>query len=247
MKHQYFGDINDFRKYSLLQILCEEAKLRLGVCWMLTPNDGRNDGSRTSYLEAPQSWRPFNPELFDLFVACVKRSGVRDLRLIESRGLVPWTQFYTEVLSDSAVERRSYFSEMLRQFAKVDLVFFDPDNGLEVASVRFGARNSSKYLYWEEVSKAFKAKHSILIYQHFRREKHTELVATLAAMLSDNTGALEVNAFRTSHVVFLLAVQGRHSTSLRRAAARVGEKWAGQFEVRSYHSTAAGFGEVHPT
>jgi hypothetical protein len=45
MKDQYFGDINDFRKYGLLRLLCVSDRLRLGVCWMLTDTDSRTDGS----------------------------------------------------------------------------------------------------------------------------------------------------------------------------------------------------------
>src|SRR5689334_17138573 len=44
MKHQYFGDVNDYRKYGLLRSIQKEAGLRVAVCWMLTPNDGRSDG-----------------------------------------------------------------------------------------------------------------------------------------------------------------------------------------------------------
>ncbi|MDO8501594.1 MAG: hypothetical protein Q7S20_07100 [Gemmatimonadaceae bacterium] len=50
MKHQYFGDVNDYRKYGLLRILQQASGLRLGVCWMLTPDDTRTDGKFVAYL-----------------------------------------------------------------------------------------------------------------------------------------------------------------------------------------------------
>ena len=37
MKHQYVGDINDYRKYALLRALSAGGANRIGVCWMLTP------------------------------------------------------------------------------------------------------------------------------------------------------------------------------------------------------------------
>lgn len=40
MKHQYIGDINDYRKYALLRTLSADGVNRIGVCWMLTPDDG---------------------------------------------------------------------------------------------------------------------------------------------------------------------------------------------------------------
>lgn len=36
MKHQYVGDINDYRKYTLLRLLSSGGTNRIGVCWMLT-------------------------------------------------------------------------------------------------------------------------------------------------------------------------------------------------------------------
>lgn len=40
VKHQYVGDINDYRKYALLRALSAGGANRIGVCWMLTPDDG---------------------------------------------------------------------------------------------------------------------------------------------------------------------------------------------------------------
>lgn len=236
MKHQYFGDINDFHKYGLLYILCRKEELKLGVCWMLTADDGRSHGSRTGYLSAPERWREYNPYLFDFLAVCVRDSGTRDLSLVESRGLLPGAEFYSRVLTDSSDQRRSYFSEMRKKFAEADLIFFDPDNGLEIASVPLGARNSSKYLYWQEVSEVYRAKHSVLVYQHFRREERSRFVATLAATLSGSTGAVEVHSFSTAHVVFLLAPRKERMAYFRCVAARVHEMWAEQFEVRRYRS-----------
>jgi hypothetical protein len=47
MKNQYFGDINDYRKYGLLRMLHSTGDGRLLVAWMLTPDDGSQvSGSR---------------------------------------------------------------------------------------------------------------------------------------------------------------------------------------------------------
>ncbi len=57
MKHQYFGDINDYRKYGLLRALSQASGLSLGVCWLLTAPDARPDGEFRNYLEQPRRWR----------------------------------------------------------------------------------------------------------------------------------------------------------------------------------------------
>ena len=50
MKNQYYGDINDYRKYGLLRSLTRDTGLHLGVCWMLTSDDERSDGEKVGYL-----------------------------------------------------------------------------------------------------------------------------------------------------------------------------------------------------
>ena len=65
VKQQYLGDANDYRKYALLRHFAEGGRIRIGVCWMLTAPDGRNDGSHLAYLDKPAKFRRFDPELFD--------------------------------------------------------------------------------------------------------------------------------------------------------------------------------------
>ena len=36
MKDQYFGDINDYRKYGLLRVITASSGLQLLVAWMLS-------------------------------------------------------------------------------------------------------------------------------------------------------------------------------------------------------------------
>ncbi len=51
MKHQYFGDINDYRKYGLLRQLSNFGQIATSVCWMLTPDaPGNVDGQKLAYL-----------------------------------------------------------------------------------------------------------------------------------------------------------------------------------------------------
>src|SRR3954464_1849408 len=67
MKNQYFGDVNDYRKYGLLRSLVLADGLRIGVCWMLTPDDHRPDGEKTKYLNprSERNWRSLDPILYE--------------------------------------------------------------------------------------------------------------------------------------------------------------------------------------
>ena len=88
-----------------------------------------------------------------------------------------------------------------------DLIFFDPDNGLDVPSVQRGRRNSSKYVYRSEVSEAYQRGHSVLVYQHFTRENRDTFLDRICDDLKDCTGATDIEVFRTPHVAFLLLEQ----------------------------------------
>ena len=131
MKHQYFGDINDFLKFSLLQSLCGGERLSLGVCWMLTPDDGSTDGSLTRYLNEVDRWRKYNPVLFDRLSNGVFAESSRSVLFLEASNLLPRAEFHSNYLTDDLVDQLFYFSAVQRKFAKMDLLFFDPDNGLE--------------------------------------------------------------------------------------------------------------------
>ena len=88
MKNQYFGDIHDYIKYGLLRQLSGHGKLSTAVCWMLTQNDERQDGRRIAYLREPESWRGFDPPLFDCLRSAVLDRNLRDVEILENSGLL---------------------------------------------------------------------------------------------------------------------------------------------------------------
>jgi len=231
VKNQYFGDVNDYRKYGLLRTLSGRGEISMGVCWMLTPSDGRADGAFVGYLDQPVRWRAYDPELYEFLVDCVRERGERNVRLIEHSDLLPRALFHTALLHDTASERRGYFRDVLERFREVDLIFFDPDNGFEVRSKPYGRRDSSKYLYWREVVDAFAAGHSVLVYQHFARELRDAFVQRLAGKLRLDTGAHTIRSFRTPHVAFFLAVRPEHEEKLERNASRIADVWQGQIHA----------------
>src|SRR4030081_470811 len=130
MKHQYFGDVNDYRKYGLLRCIQGESGLRLAVCWMLTPDDRRTDGLFITYLREPVKWRPHDPELFDLLTEGVP-SG-RSLRHVEEKQILRGSILIDRKVPDDRWLRDAYFRDVFRTFGDAAVVFFDPDNGIEV-------------------------------------------------------------------------------------------------------------------
>jgi hypothetical protein len=236
MKDQYFGDINDYKKYGLLRILSNDGEIKTAVCWMLTDADKRSDGRFVNYLQKPDRWRVFDPPLFDSLKNCFAGPGSRNVLWAETTNILPLAVFYDKLVSDNALDRQQCFSHFISIAQGSDLVFFDPDNGLEVKSVPYGRKYSSKYLYWHELLSTFKAGYSVLLYQHFRREKRTEFISNLAKTLSLQSGASEIISFRTSNVVFMLIPQAHHLDYFQQRGKVINVVWASEIQVAHHRS-----------
>jgi hypothetical protein len=214
MKDQYFGDVNDFKKYGLLRALSDSGELTTAVCWTLTEDDTRPDGGRIAYLHSPGDWRKFDPVVFDHLRQVVVGQHCREVRAIESSGIIPRCRFFTERVRDHVDQRDQYFDRFFRFAAGADLVFFDPDNGLGVKSVERGAKRSSKYLYLCELKRAYAAGHSVMVYQHYPRRPRLEFLSGVVSQLSELGALRHIVAFSTSHVVFLLLLQPHHEKEM---------------------------------
>ncbi|MBF9196110.1 hypothetical protein [Microvirga terrestris] len=228
MKEQYVGDINDYRKYALLRALAEGGVTRIGVCWMLTPPDGRPDGNKVSYLNQPQYER-FDSALFALLKRVKDTPNTRRLVLIEESGIIPDATYVNTMVPDKLFERQIWFSEALKSLHRSDLIFFDPDNGLEVSSKRKGQLNSSKYLYRDEVAATYQAGHSILIYQHFPREERRAFIERISTDLHGLAPNSQVWVFQTSHVAFFLLIHPHHEQTLSSASLDIAANHHSQF------------------
>lgn len=138
-----------------------------------------------------------------------------------------------QLLTDDKRERDDYFSKALAALRGCDLLFFDPDTGIEVQSTARGKRGSAKYIYWSELHDAYGNGHSLLVYQHFPRVERTRFVPFLADRLRDELGAPRVEGFATPYVGFFLVHQAAHSTALEKGAEAVQAKWPWQIDLWS--------------
>lgn len=226
MKNQYFGDINDYLKYGLLRCFAD-AGIRIGVCWMLTPDDTRSDGRKISYLQDPERWRGFDPSLFDSLAEAISR-GSRRVRHFQGSKLLPNATFHNSLVPDHTPSRKRWLTTSLRKLGRADLLFFDPDNGMEIKSIPGGKRDSGKYLFWDEIQLAWSKGFSLLVFQHFSREKRDSHVSRLTKQLKEFAPGCIVAPLVTSNVVYLLAFQQHHATEIGNALELVDKRWMGQ-------------------
>ena len=113
MQDNYVGDIGDYGKYGLLRNVTA-AGLQLAVNWyrvVLPPSneqdDGeciscskkpkQKDGKYTSYLEHPEKYRHYDPELFDCLAGIV-HGQKRRLEEVETSGVLSAT-FFSDTLN----------------------------------------------------------------------------------------------------------------------------------------------------
>jgi len=224
VKNQYVGDVNDFVKYGLIRALTADGQRSSFVAWLLTPDDERSDGRRLGYLESSSKWRHRDPELFDSLHTLVQ-NGERSVESVATSGIIPGARYYADFVPQACDARRHHFEHLLRLAAGRELIFFDPDNGLEIASCPSGRKDSPKYLLWRELIDSYLAGHSVLIYQHFPRRAREEYITAMSERIAGETGANDVLAFRTSHVVFFLATQGSETAYYTERVPTVLARW----------------------
>jgi hypothetical protein len=230
MKNQYFGDINDYRKYGLLRTLHSGIGGQLLVAWFLTPNDGSSDGGFRAYLNEPGSWRHYDPELYDNLGDLLRSAPAPEVSLIENSSILSNTTYYSAMVPDTRRSREEWRRGLFQEAHRFDLVFVDPDNGIEVQSKPVGRKGSSKYVTWTEIEELWGACCSVIIYQHFRRERREAFAQRMVSELYMRTNAAFCEGFRTPHVLFLLAAQHRHESAVRASLVSIRENWSGQID-----------------
>ena len=168
--------------------------------------------------------------MFDKLHECVHLRGDRNVEQAERNQLIPGAVYYSGMLTDNVTQRREYF-EGLKSIAKeCELVFFDQDNGMEVASVHYGSKDSSKYLYWRELDEIYKEGHSVLVYQHFPRKDHEKFKADLFREACKNLQVKDAIMFITSNVLFMLIPQEKHQSYFHRCANLAEQLWENEIK-----------------
>jgi len=245
MRHNFVNDIGDYAKYALLRALCAHGTggARLGVLWYLTEHPETNgDGRRRAHLSGA-GWDALDPELL-LLMRRLETSTreARELRLalVERSGILPRdTLFFSEAVPyDGAtagvrIEQRSaWFEHARKALAQCNLVFLDPDNGLEVKSVRVGSRLAGKYAMLAEVQALLATGATVVLYQHADRSPWQAQRARICSQLGSMAGppvtirSLRFGAFG-ARAFFCVSTDGRLAADVENALDALTSRVAG--------------------
>lgn len=222
MKNQYFGDINDYWKYGLLRDLAATG-LSVGVCWLLTPDDDGGHGEQRAYVRKPERWESADPPLFDLLRRVNAPDARRDVRLADEHAFIPRARYFHDLLTRE--RRADYFKKGLEALQPCDAVFFDPDNGVEIATVGRGRHESVKYVFWDELASAYGKGHSLVVYQHIRQVSRSARTMAIAARLKKDLQAPRIDIVGPSRVAFIVVHHPAHTAALSQAIAARRNRW----------------------
>jgi hypothetical protein len=174
MKAQYVGDIGDFGKLLLLKHLAE-CGFTIGVNWMMTQNDDGADGVHRNYIDyrGVHCLCCCDIELLAKTAPLARRPRAnRTVNDLEDliRSFAPSTIFYKGNFDDNEmrIARSKQAFEKLNR-ASVELVFFDPDNGIQT-----GQPLSPKHVYLGELQSYWEKGKSLLIYHHLPQRRAAE-------------------------------------------------------------------------
>lgn len=237
MQDRYSGDIGDYVKLAILRALAPDR--RLGVGWWLYPDESHNgDGRHIGYLDQPQTWRAYDPEAFDHLKSIVA-SGQRKVAALESDTLLPGAIYFSEpVPTDGAKParqqaRQAWLQRLDTALAACDLVFLDPDNGLETKNFDLGAPKAGKSVALSELQALRRPGRTLVVYHHqtrlaggheFELQHWGERLRT--------AGFAQVDALRASpysaRAFFLLDAPD----GMRARAAQLSERWGARISWR---------------
>lgn len=255
MQDRYAGDLGDFGTYGLLRALCAprdgRPDLRLGVVWYLVPDESHNnDGRHITYVTAPteralRTIAACDERLYAAMAALV-RTGRRSVAAVaESDALPADTVYFDERLSFDGLPRLagarlSYRDGWARRAADTtagcDVVFADPDNGLEDGTKRHLA-HGPKYASWCELEPYTRRGQTLIVYQHIGRkgtalEQTRRRFAEMRERLALDREPFALLYGRGTARAFLVAPAPTHERLLRdRADAMLRTPWQHHFTL----------------
>jgi hypothetical protein len=229
MQNRYVGDAGDFVKLALLRALSPGH--RLGVVWYLVPDESHNgDGRHVSYLRKNE-WRHLDPQVFDSLARIVE-SGARSIAALEGLGLLRRCQFVSDLFplpayAERAIARAEWLDRAVGKIRDCNLVFLDPDNGLQPERFRPTSATAIKSASFADLGRFRCPGRTLVVYHHHTRRKGGHAAETrynadrLRMHGFDRVDALRANRY-SPRAFFLLDA----TDEIRGRAAAFARGWA---------------------
>jgi hypothetical protein len=251
MRDNYVGDIGDYVKYGLLRSLSAHTGLQLGIVWYLYADPCKEtDGRYLDYLSSAKAhlYQHCDPELYDRLRDLISTND-RNVAAVKNRGLLPKNAVFFEApLSLSGLPKGTSKAKQQREQARqqwlaqalihtegADLIFLDPDNGLEVASTAYHQDKSPKFAFYREVEQFWQQ--SLVIYQH--KNLHETANVQIRNRIEELCGRLKVQTVYAVYVpshsgrIFFVAPQLKVATLFKEAVEEFSRRWQ---QVRLFKS-----------
>lgn len=245
MQNRYAGDVGDFGKLSLLRFLFHDPQYRIGIIWYLFPNESYNeDGRHIEYLS--------NRKFLEVDEDVCRRLSVvvnndRSVGALENSGLFPPnTIYFSEALdfhltfpSQKQIDRENreegrgqWLEKAITVVSACNVLFLDPDNGLETSSCSGTSRlKSGKYAYYSEIGEFAKGKDATVVYHHLSRTgTHMDQISRRIDALRQEVGLdNKIFALRywpySPRAYFILAAKSEENKMRRRLLEFLGSRF----------------------
>lgn len=197
MQNKYFGDKHDFYKYFLLKHISKFYSL--GIHWCLVPDEiGKNDGKKTvSKLEMGK-----DDILFKILTNSEK--NIKNIEKYFDKKVKYFNEKHERFYMAHVYEKKS-----IGKLKDQEIIFFDPDNGIEVPSTN--NKNKFKYVSYGLLENFWKMDKTLIIYQHTDRNKEStdEKINFLCESLNCNRIA-NIEIIKKGNVKYIFIINKKH-------------------------------------
>jgi hypothetical protein len=131
----------------------------MGIHWCLIADDSTKDGNK----KLTEKENNKDSTLFSLL------NGSKGKNVNNVKPYFPIKTKYFDVIHEDILSEILYRENAFKKLCKQEIIFFDPDNGLEVSSTN--NKNKFKYLSYDILKQFWNNGNSMIVYQHLARDK----------------------------------------------------------------------------
>ena len=209
MRDNYAADVGDFGKLILLRRLSHtSSQYRLGVNWYRTTRteDASSDGGHVAYLHSQPDYCKCDPPLYEALQKIASKP--RSVQALEQSGIFPpGSLFYScsvpfgsTDLAQRVEDREQWFEGSIRQLQKADVIFIDPDNGVQTQRITKAQTRAIKYAFHDEIRRYCDASKIVIVYNHQDRNPSDRRINKFIALQNELDNRIQLRVLRFKRV-----------------------------------------------